>query len=113
MQPCLRRVVRGDGDLQHRRIFDFPSERESNAHVVLIDGHAARIYRIRIPMLTSVSPEAASGQIRKPIVEVFLQASVRLLAGSETWYEVAGWGLVCELTAFCTAVELLAGGAHL
>jgi hypothetical protein len=63
VQPCLRRDVRGAGDLQHRRIFDFPSERESNAYVLPIDGHTARIYRIWIAMLTPVSPEATSGQI--------------------------------------------------
>jgi hypothetical protein len=51
-------------------------------------------------MLTTVSPEAASGQIQKPIVEVFLRASLRLPLGSETWQDVAGLGLGCELTAF-------------
>jgi hypothetical protein len=81
-------------------MLDFPYERESNAHVVSIDGHAARIYRIWIAMLTPVSPEAASGQIQKPIVEVFLRASLRLPLGSETWQDVAGLGLGCELTAF-------------
>jgi hypothetical protein len=59
----LRRDVRGAGDLQHRRIFDLLSERESNAYVLPIDGHTARIYRIWIAMLTPVSPEATSGQI--------------------------------------------------
>lgn len=51
-------------------------------------------------MLTPVNPEATSGQIQKPIVEVFLQASLRVSAASETWQDVAGLGLVCELTAF-------------
>ena len=41
-------------------IFDFPSERESNAHLVSIDRNAARIYRIRAAVLTSRHPEAIS-----------------------------------------------------
>ena len=52
-------VVRGAGDLQRRRIFDFPSEREINAYVVSIDDHAARVYRIRIAMLTPGHTEDA------------------------------------------------------
>ena len=54
-----RRAVRGADDLQRRRIFDFPSERETDACMVSIDGRAARIYRIWIAMLTYGHPEAA------------------------------------------------------
>jgi hypothetical protein len=60
VQPCLRRVVRGAGDLQRRRIFDFPSERKIDAYVVSIDRNAARIYWIRAAVLTSRHPEAIS-----------------------------------------------------
>lgn len=91
-------VVRGAGDLQRRRIFDFPSERESNAHLVLIDRNAARIYRIRIVVLTSGHPETASIQRQKSIVNHFMQASLPFSAGSKTWSDVAGMGLV-DLTA--------------